>query len=127
MKIITYFILLINLIVSIFSLSKRSKTNALSKSKQFMMPMRRPFGFYRGMFGRGFYRPTYTFARRTPLVYANTVNPLLVPLSQYATCPMNMGRKSLVGKSGGNCKAPCNLTSCVQLSFECCIYGFPSY
>jgi len=86
----------------------------------------RPFGFYRGVFGNNFYRPTYTFARRSPIVFASPSS-LLIPLSQFPNCPGNKGQKTLVGKSSGSCKAPCNLNSCIQLSFECCIYGFPSY
>lgn len=124
MKIITYFILFINLIFFILSKNKkRSKnsSNALSKSKTKKgFFLRRPFGYYRGLYS-GLYRPTYTFFRRTPLIYSS---PLLVPLSNFATCPMNKGRKALIGKGSSNCKPPCNPENCIQLRFECCIYGF---
>ena len=125
MKIITYFILLVNLIVMILSKSKR--TNALSKSKskskQYFL-RRRPFGYYRSVYS-GLYRPSYTFMRRSPVVYSN---PLLVPLSSgFSTCPMEKGRKTLIGKSSGNCRSPCNLSTCIQLSFEGCIYSYPRY
>ena len=125
MKIITCLIFLFNLIALILSKIKRSKTNALSKSKSKSKNkwlLRRPFGYYRGLYS-GLYRPSYTFFRRSPIVYSS---PLLVPLSNYSSCPQNLGRKLIVGKSSGNCKYPCNSNSCVQLSFECCIYGFPA-
>jgi hypothetical protein len=125
MKIITYFILLINLIALILTKIKRSKTNALIKSKSKSNNkwlLRRPFGYYRRIYGPRLYRPSYTIYRRSPIVISNSS---LIPLSDYTSCPMNLDIKILAGKSSGFCRSPCSINSCVQLSYECCIYGNP--
>ena len=133
MKIITYLIVLFNVIAMIFSKAKRSKSkaasNSLSKSKskngQFI---RRPFGYGRPFGYSGVYRPyaynpyRYSMPLARPLVLSPS---LLIPVSPYSECPANKGRKVMVGKSSGNCKVPCTMKSCIQISFECCIYGFP--
>jgi hypothetical protein len=128
MKIVTYFILLINLIALILTKFKKSRTNsktkALRKSKsKSQWFLRRPFHHFRRVYGPGFHRPSFTIVRRSPIVLSE---PSLIPLSDYLECQMNLGQKILAGKSSGHCRSPCTVNSCIQLSYECCIYGNPA-
>lgn len=120
MKIIRYFILLINIVALILSKTKRTKSykKALSKSKSIFL--RRPFSYYQGIY-RGLLKPRQNIVSRPPLF---TRSPLLIPLANYDTCPLlNLSRKPMVGHSAGNCRLPCTINNCIQLYFECCIYS----
>ena len=123
MKFICFLIVLFNVIAMILSKAIRSKTKAtaksLSKSKSKKgIYYRSPY--FGGRYYSGFYRP-YGYYYTRPLVLSAN---LLAPMRSFIECPAHKGKKILVGKSSGSCKTPCNKKSCIQLSLECCIYGF---
>jgi len=93
-----------NIIAILSNSLKRSKSKS---KKQFII--RRPF-----------FRPYPVFFRRTfesPSVYA--------VVRSVPECPLKKGIRTLIAKTSGVCKSPCNIKTCIQTSMECCVYAKP--